>query len=77
VKPNKQRVKQTYARDELNILLLKESFARDLNLFAKIIAQKEGFFEKPMIQPNWTFTVVKDQDGRSELFINTPPSKKS
>lgn len=71
MKSKEQKSKRTYARNELNVLLLKESFERDLPLFSNLIERKEGFFGEPMVQKNWTFTVVKDHEtNERELFIN-------
>jgi hypothetical protein len=78
VKPKEQKSKRTYARSELNILLLKEAFKRNLILFSDLIQMKEGFFnDSPMIPNNWTFTVITDSQGDSELFVNVPPRKNS
>jgi hypothetical protein len=76
MKPKEVKSKRTYAHDELNILLLKEAFERDLSLFSTLVQKKEGFFEQPMVKPNWTFTVVVNPTGSRELFINVPPKKK-
>lgn len=76
MKPKEQKSKRTYARNELNQLLLKEAFERDLTLFSSLATSKEGVFGQPFIHPDWTFTVVKDADGGRELFINIPASKK-
>jgi hypothetical protein len=76
MKPKELQVrKRTYTRDELNILLLKEAFERDLSLFASLLQKKEGFFEEPFIGDGWTFTVVHTGTTR-ELFINLPASNK-
>jgi hypothetical protein len=76
VKPKEPKSKRTYNRDELNQLLLKEAFERDLTLFSSLVTRKEGLFEQPMVDRDWTFTVVKDSNGDRELFINIPTSKK-
>lgn len=75
MKPKEQKSKRTYSKDELNILLLTEAFERDLSLFSTLIQKKDGFFDQPMIPKDWTFTVVKDQSGNRELFINQPAKK--
>jgi hypothetical protein len=56
VKPKEQKSKRTYSKDELNQLLLKEAFERDLPLFASLLQKREGFFEQPIIQKDWTFS---------------------
>jgi hypothetical protein len=76
MKPKEEKVKRTYTRGELNILLLKEAFERDLPLFASLLQKGEGFFDRPIIGDDWTFTVVQSGNAR-ELFINIPPSKKT
>lgn len=76
MKPKESKVKRTYARDELNQLLLKEAFERDLPLFVSLIQKDGGLFGQPIVGRDWTFTVVKDPTGSRELHINIPTSKK-
>jgi hypothetical protein len=77
MKTNKQKVKTTYTREQLHVLLLKEAFRRDLPLFVELVTKrKEGLFDSsPMIPPGTTFTAVSE-DGETELFVNLPVPKK-
>lgn len=75
MKTQKIKSKRTYSHDDLRILLLKESFNRDLNLFKGLITATKGFFDKPWIDPTWTFTVVESMEGSKELIVNVPPKK--
>lgn len=59
------KTKVTYNYDTKSVLLLKEAYERDINLFYKL------FQEAPR---NWTFTVIT-VEGRKELLVNIPPKK--
>jgi hypothetical protein len=68
--------KRTYKRDEICILLLQEAFERDLPLFYQMVTAKEGFFgEKSPLKPDWTYTVVVDEQGKRKLIVNIPAKK--
>lgn len=67
--------KRTFSAAQLPILLLQESFKRDLSLFARYLQEKEGFLGKPIFKEDWTFTVVTSEDGSSELVVNVPSKK--
>jgi hypothetical protein len=67
--------KRTFSAAQLPILLLQESFKRDLSLFSRYLQEKEGFFGKPIFEKDWTFTVVTSEDGNRELVVNVPPKK--
>lgn len=76
MKPKEQKVKRTYTKDEMNLLLLKEAFERDLPLFVSLVQKSESLFGAPMIGKDWSFTVVKDPAGARELHINVPTKKR-
>lgn len=67
-----KKTKRTYARDEINQLLLKETFERDLSLFSSLLERGEELLGGPLVEDDWSFTVV-NTNGRRELFINVPP----
>jgi hypothetical protein len=75
MKPKAVKTKVTYTQANVGILLLKEAFDRDLNLFRELLSKKEGFFDKPLVPNGTTFTVVTDEAGKKELFVNVPPTK--
>lgn len=75
MKPKEQKVKRTYTKDEMNLLLLKEAFERDLPLFVSLVQKSESLFGVPMIGKDWTFTVVNNPSGTRELHINVPAKK--
>lgn len=62
------KTKVTYSYEQRRVLLLKESFARDLNLFNKLL--DDGYTPK-----DWSFTVIGDGSSR-ELVVNVPPKKR-
>jgi hypothetical protein len=76
VKPKKTKTKVTYTQDNIGILLLKEAYERDLGLFRDLLSKQPGFFDKPLIPRGTTFTVVTQEDGIKELFVNVPASEK-
>lgn len=70
--PKEAKSKATYRTDQLMILLLKETFERDLSLFHKLVTDTSFFGSA--IPRTWTFTVVQT-GGRKELFVNIPQQK--
>jgi hypothetical protein len=58
--------KVTYSSGQVYILLLKEAFLRDLNLFKTLLEKAPQA---------WTYTVIEN-GGRKELIVNVPPQKK-
>lgn len=75
-KPKEQKIKRTYRKNELAILLLKEAFERDLRLFSELMLAKGSVMDTAKTD-DWTFTVV-DTGKTRELFVNVPatPTKK-
>jgi hypothetical protein len=64
--PNKSsQSKVTYKYETVRVLLLKEAFMRDLNLFKSLIG------EAPK---DWTYTVIVNGQNR-ELVVNIPSGK--
>jgi hypothetical protein len=60
------RSKVTYTSTQFQILLLKEAFLRDLNLFKTLLER---------VPQTWTLTVIEN-GGLKELVVNVPPQKK-
>jgi hypothetical protein len=60
------KTKATYNKDQHLVLLLKESFQRDLTMFSKLL---EG------IPRDWTLTVIQE-GSQKELVVNIPAKKK-
>jgi hypothetical protein len=64
--PNKSsQSKATYKYETVRVLLLKEAFMRDLNLFKSLIS------EAPK---DWSYTVIVNGQNR-ELVVNIPSGK--
>lgn len=59
--------KVTYSYDQRFVLLLKESYERDLVMFTKLLDN---------VPRDWTFTVIQE-GSRKELVVNVPAKKKS
>jgi len=59
--------KVTYSYDQRSILLLKESYERDLVMFTKLLDN---------VPRDWTLTVIQG-GSRKELVVNVPAKKKS
>lgn len=58
--------KVTYNYEQRTILILKESYQRDLAMFSKLLSE---------VPKDWTFTVIGKGRDR-ELIVNVPPKKK-
>jgi hypothetical protein len=58
--------KVTYTSTQFSILMLKEAFLRDLNLFKTLLER---------VPQTWTLTVIENGSHR-ELIVNVPPQKK-
>jgi hypothetical protein len=67
--------KRTFSTNQLSILLLQESFKRDLSLFRQLVTETSGFFGLPFVQKDWTFTVTTLESGERELIVNVPQKK--
>jgi hypothetical protein len=76
-KPKTVLTKRTYSHSQLPLLLVQESFKRDLPLFKTLMSDTGGFFGLPYINKDWTFTILYQEDGSRELVINVPQKKKS
>jgi hypothetical protein len=61
-----KRSKVTYTDKDLLILLLKETFERDLEAFIKLL---------PKVPNDWTLTVIQEEKGQKELIVNRPSTK--
>jgi hypothetical protein len=60
------RSKCTYTDKDILILVLKETFERDLDAFIKAL---------PRVPNDWTLTVIRDEKGHKELIVNRPIPK--
>jgi hypothetical protein len=73
--------KVTYSSHFVIVMILKEAFKRDLRLFTDLLAdqyygkQAGGSTRFPEPGPDWTYTVITDERGNSELMINVPSPK--
>lgn len=64
---NENKSKVTYSYEQRHVLLLKESFLRDLTYFSKLLENTPK---------DWSLTVIQDGDSK-ELVVNVPAKKKS
>jgi hypothetical protein len=62
----KPKSKATYTSQQFQVLLIKEAFVRDLNLFKTLLDK---------VPQSWTLTVI-EQNGQKELVVNIPPKSK-
>jgi hypothetical protein len=62
---NETKSKVTYSYEQRHVLLLKESFSRDLDLFRKLLENTPR---------DWSLTVIKSGDSK-ELVVNIPTKK--
>lgn len=63
---NQSKQKVTYTYEQRRVLVLKEAFQRDLNLFIKMLDD---------VPKDWTLTVISDGPVR-ELIVNVPAKKR-
>lgn len=64
--PSKElKSKCTYSYDQRSVLLLKESFERDLVIFSKLLENAPR---------DWTYTVIQE-GSHKELVVNVPAKK--